>query len=338
MKKTKKIQNKIIECVPNFSEGKDRKKIEQIIEEIKNTKGARLLDVSSDESHNRTVVTFVGGPKAVKEAGFRAIAKASEVIDMSAHKGEHPRFGACDVCPFIPIQNVTMKECAILARDLGKMVGKKLRTPVFLYEEAAKNPERKNLAVVREGEYEGLEDKLKNPQWKPDFGRALFNKKSGAIAIGARMFLIAYNVNLKTSDKSIADNIARIIRESGWVVTLDSGKKVRIPGALKSVKAAGVFLGEEKVAQVSMNLTNYRIVPMHIAYEMIKKLSEFVGVKVLGSEIVGVVTKEAMLDTGRFYCSEEASEEKLIKSAIKNLGLDKIEKFVPEEKIIEYMI
>ncbi len=331
---------KIIECVPNFSEGRDPKKIDQIIQEIKTTNGAKLLDVAPDKDHNRTVVTFVGEPKGVKEAAFKAIAKAAEVIDMSAHKGEHPRMGATDVCPFIPISGVAMKDCVKLAKELAKEVGGKLNIPVYLYEEAATRPERKNLAVIRGGEYEGLEEKMKNPQWKPDFGLAVFNKKSGATVIGARMFLIAYNVNLETSDKGIADKISRIIRESGWLKTLEGGQKVRVPGALKSLKAVGVLLQEQgrEIAQVSMNLNNYKITSMHMALETIKELAEMGGKNVLGSEIIGVVLKEAMLDSGRFYAPQETSEEKLIESAIKNLGLDKLGEFIPEKKIIEYMI
>lgn len=329
---------KIIECVPNFSEGRDQKKIDEIVQEIRNTKGVKLLDVAPDKDHNRTVVTFVGKPAQVLQAAFLAIAKAAEVIDMSTHKGEHPRMGATDVCPFIPIQNATMKECVILAKELGRKVGKELGIPVFLYEEAATRPERKNLATIREGEYEGLEEKLKNPQWKPDFGPAIFNRKSGATVIGARMFLIAYNVNLETADKRIADEISRVIRESGWLKTLEDGQKIRIPGAFKSVKAVGVLLENQDICQVSMNLTNYKVAPMHTVFETIKELAEIMGTKVLGSEIIGVVLKEAMLDSGRFYSPEEKSEEKLIKSAIKNLRLDKLGEFIPEKKIIEYVI
>jgi len=214
-KMIQQARQKTVECVPNFSEGRDQKKIDQILQEIRNTKGAKLLDVAPDKDHNRTVVTFVGEPACVKKAAFNAIAKAAELIDMSCHKGEHPRIGACDVCPFIPIQNVSMEECVVLAKELGRKVGEKLKIPVYLYEEAARVPERKNLAVIRSGEYEGLEEKLKDPQWEPDYGPAIFNRKSGATVIGARMFLIAYNVNLETTDKKIADEISRSIRGSG---------------------------------------------------------------------------------------------------------------------------
>ncbi len=333
-----KRPTKIIECVPNFSEGRDQKKIGEIVQEIRSTKGVKLLDVAPDKDHNRTVVTFVGGPSQVKKAAFKAIAKAQELINMAGHKGEHPRMGACDVCPFIPISGVTMEECVTLANELGKEVGEKLGIPVYLYEEAARTPERKNLATIRAGEYEGLEEKMKDPQWKPDFGPTTFNRKSGATVIGARMFLIAYNVNLASPEKEIADKISRVIRESGWKRTLADGRKIRVPGAFKSVKAVGVLLQDQGVSQVSMNLTNYEVTPMHVVYETIQELAGFLGTKVLGSEIIGVVLKEAMLDSGRFYSPEEKSEEELIKSAIKNLGLDRLGEFIPEKKIIEYMI
>lgn len=329
---------KIVECVPNFSEGRDLEKIAQIVQAIKEVAEIKLIDVSSNKDHNRTVITFVGGSQEVKEAAFKAIAKATEVIDMRYHRGEHPRIGACDVCPFVPIRNVTMKDCVVLARELGQEVGEKLGIPVYLYEEAATRPERKNLTDIREGEYEGLKEKLRDPLWKPDFGPAVFNEKSGAIVIGARMFLIAFNVNLKTSDKEIASKISSLIRESGWLLTLSSGRKIRIPGIFKAVKAIGVLLKEQEIAQVSMNLVNYKITPIHTVYEMIKKLAELAKTEVLGSEIVGLVPKEAILDAGRFYIPEEKSEEKLIQAAIKNLKLNQLGEFIPEKKIIEYLI
>lgn len=341
---------KIVECVPNFSEGRDQKKIDQIVQEIKKTKSIKLLDVAPDKDLNRTVITFVGKPKAVKKAAFNAIAKSAELIDMSLHKGEHPRVGACDVCPFIPISGITMKECVVLANELGKEVGKNLGIPVYLYEEAAKRPERRNLATIRAGEYEGLEEKMKDPQWKPDYGEARLNRKSGATVIGARMFLIAFNVNLDTSNVSIAKKLSGEIRESGVLKTQEDGSKIRIPGAFKLVKAIGVAptvpegdeprqgQGVQGITQVSMNFTNYKVTGMHTVYEKIKELAGKSGTRVLGSEIVGVVLKEALLDSGRFYAPEEKDEQRLIKVAIKNLGLDKLEKFFPEKKIIEYLI
>lgn len=328
---------KVVECVPNFSEGQDKGKIGLIAAEIKKIKGVKLLDVDPDADYNRTVLSFAGKPEAVKKAAFRVIAKAVELIDMSHHQGEHPRMGACDVCPFVPIQNVTMAECVELAKELGKEVGRKLKIPVYLYEEAAAKPERKNLAKIREGEYEGLERKLKNPRWKPDYGPKVFNKKAGAVVIGARTPLVAYNVNLRTKNKEIAGKIAGVIRESGWLAISREGKKVRIAGVLKAVKAMGVFLKEQGICQVSMNLTNYKVTPPHVAFETIKKISPGM-VEVLGSEIVGLVPKEAILMAGRFYAPEEKSEEKLIKAAVKNLGLNSFKRFNPKEKIIEYLI
>lgn len=338
---------KIVECVPNFSEGRDKRKIRQIASEIKKIKGVKLLDVDSDKDYNRTVITFAGEPQAVKRAAFSAISKAQELIDMSLHKGGHPRIGACDVCPFIPVFNITIEECVLLAKELGAEVADKLGTPVYLYEQAASQPERKNLASIRAGEYEGLEEKLKDPSWKPDFGPVVFNKKSGATVIGAREFLIAFNVNLKAESKRSADLIARTIRESGYVLISGAGKKARIPGTLKTVKAIGIFLEEYGIFQVSMNLTNYKVTPPHEVFEMIKRLSPGLA-EVAGSEIVGLVPKEAILMAGRFYSSLEAStkedspaeksERKLIASAVKNLGLNSLKKFNPKKKIIEYLI
>ncbi len=327
---------KIIECVPNFSEGRDREKIKEITDEIEKVEGVKLLDVEPDENHNRTVVTFVGTPQAVKEAAFMAIAKAAQVIDMTKHKGEHPRMGATDVCPFVPVQNVTMDECVKLVKELGKKVAEELNIPVYLYEEAATKPERKNLAVVRKGEYEGLPEKLKDPNWQPDYGKAIFNPKSGATVIGAREFLVAYNVNLNTDDLSIAKKIAGEIRESGAKITLEDGSVTRTPGLFKCVKALPVDL--KGITQVSMNLTNYKVTNMDKVYEIIKEKAEKVGAKIIGSEIIGVLPKEALIMSGKIYLPEETDEKKLIQAAIDNLGLDKIQKFVFEEKVIEYKI
>ncbi|TEU17169.1 MAG: glutamate formimidoyltransferase [Dehalococcoidia bacterium] len=329
---------KIIECVPNFSEGRDTSKIEQITAEVEKVPGVKLLDVASDAHHNRTVLTFVGGPESIKKASYNAIARAAEIIDMARHQGQHPRLGACDVCPFVPIQNVTMADCVTVANELAGEVGEKLRIPVFLYEEAARFPERKDLASIRAGQYEGLEAKLRDSRWKPDYGPATFNKKSGATVIGAREFLIAYNVYLSTTHKEIAHRIARIIRESGCMATADDRQRIRIPGIFRSVKAVGISLGESGVAEVSINLTNYRVAPMHFVFEKIKQLSQLGGASVLYSEIVGLIPKEAILETGRFYQPRARSDKKLIEAAVRNLGLDSPQGFNPRGKIIEYLI
>jgi glutamate formiminotransferase / 5-formyltetrahydrofolate cyclo-ligase len=329
---------KIIECVPNFSEGRDTGKIGQIAAGVEKVRGAKLLDVDSNADHNRTVLTFVGGPEPVKKAAYNAIARAAEIIDMAKHGGQHPRLGACDVCPFVPVQNVTMADCVALANELASEVGEKLGIPVFLYGEAARTPERKDLASIRAGQYEGLEAKLKDSRWKPDYGPAAFNKKSGATVIGAREFLIAYNVYLGTTDKELAHRIAGIIRESGCLATAGDGGRIRIPGAFRSVKAVGIALEEPGVAEVSMNLTNYRVAPMHLVFEKIKQLGQLADASVLYSEIVGLVPKEAILEAGRFYRPGAGSEKRLIEAAVKNLGLDSRRGFNPGEKIIEYSI
>jgi glutamate formiminotransferase len=329
---------KIIECVPNFSEGRDTSKIEQITAEVEKVAGVKLLDVAPDAHHNRTVLTFVGGPVSIKKASYNAIARAAEIIDMAKHQGQHPRLGACDVCPFVPIQNVSMAECVTVANELAREVGEKLRIPVYLYQEAARSPERKDLATIRAGQYEGLEAKLRDSRWKPDYGPATFNKKSGATVIGAREFLIAYNVYLSTTHREIAHSLARIIRESGCMVTGDDGQKMRIPGIFKSVQAIGISPGESGVAEVSINLTNYRVAPMHLVFEKIRQLAELGGASILYSEIVGLILKEAILETGRFYQPGARSEKRLIEAAVRNLGLDLLQGFNPREKIIEYLI
>jgi glutamate formiminotransferase/formiminotetrahydrofolate cyclodeaminase len=329
---------KIIECVPNFSEGRDTSKIQQIAAEVEKVRGVKLLDVAPDAHHNRTVLTFVGGPDSIKKASYSAIARAVEIIDMARHQGQHPRLGACDVCPFVPVQNVTMADCVAVANELAGEVGEKLRIPVFLYGEAARFPERKDLASIRAGQYEGLEAKLRDSRWKPDYGPATFNKKSGAVVIGAREFLIAYNVYLSTTDKELVHRIARIIRESGCTTTADDGPRIRIPGIFKSVKAVGISTGEPGVAEVSVNLTNYRVAPMHLVFEKIKQLGQLGGASVLYSEIVGLIPREAILETGRFYQPGARSEKKLIEAAVKNVRLDSPQGFDPGAKIIEYLI
>ena len=265
---------KLVECVPNFSEGKDLGKVAQITDEIRKTAGVKLLNVESNPDHNRTVITFVGNPESVKKAAFLAIVRSAQVIDMSLHKGEHPRIGACDVCPFVPLRGVTMEECVSLARELGREVAQQLNIPIFLYEEAATSPKRKNLPTIREGEYEGLEEKLCDPEWQPDFGPAIFNPKSGAMVIGARFFLIAYNINLDTSNLRVAQSIAAIIRESGKKVKY--GKhRIKVPGVLKSIQARCLPLEEysNDVVQVSINLTNFKVASLHMVFETVRQLT-----------------------------------------------------------------
>ena len=330
--------SKLIECVPNFSEGRDNSKIEQIAAEVEKIPGVKLLDVASDADHNRTVLTFVGGPEQVKKASYNAIARAAKIIDMAGHQGQHPRLGACDVCPFVPIQNTTIKDCVDVAKGLAREVGEKLQIPVYLYGEAARFPERRDLASIRAGQYEGLEAKLRDSRWKPDYGPTTFNKKSGATVVGAREFLIAYNVYLSTTHKEIAREIAGIIRESGRMETPEDGRRIRIPGIFKSVKAVGITVEEPGVTEVSMNLTNYRVAPMHLVFEKIKQLGQLGGASVLYSEIVGLIPREAMLETGRFYEPGARSDKKLIEAAVRNLQLNSPEGFNPREKIIEYLI
>lgn len=342
---------KIVECVPNFSEGRDKEKIKTITDEIAKTKGVTLLDVDPGEATNRTVVTFVGTPEGVKEAAFRAIKKASEVLDMSKHKGAHSRMGATDVCPFVPVAGVTMEDCVKIANEVGDRVARELSIPVYLYEEAATKPERSNLAVVRKGEYEGLPEKLKDPEWKPDYGEPVFNKKSGATIIGAREFLIAYNINLNTRERKLAHEIALNIREQGRVkrdekgkiIRDENGKTVKIPGKLKEVKGVGWYIDEYGIAQVSVNLTNYKITPLYKLFEECRKEARKLGLRVTGSELVGLIPKEAMLQTGRYYLEKQGKcpgvpDEELIRTAVISLGMDQLYPFKPEEKIIEYTI
>lgn len=332
----------LVECVPNFSEGRNETIINAIAESIRAVNGVKLLSVEPDKDYNRTVVTFVGGPEAVKEAAFQATKKAAELIDMKQHTGEHPRLGATDVVPFVPISGVTMQDCVRLAHEFGKRVAEELHIPIYLYEEAAQTPERQNLSTIRKGEYEGLKEKLNDPAWKPDYGEAIFNEKSGATVTGARVFLIAYNVNLDTNQKEIAHEIALRIRESGRTVKDASGQSTKVPGTLKAVKAMGVFLERYNIAQVSINLTNFNITPPHVAFEEVKKEAKKLGVNVTGSEVVGLIPKEALLMAGRFYAGVEnnvnENEEFLIQRAIDFLGLSQLEKFDPKKKIIEYMV
>ncbi|MFN7120044.1 MAG: glutamate formimidoyltransferase [Saprospiraceae bacterium] len=331
----------LLECVPNFSEGRDPIIIKQITDAIESVEGVSLLDVDPGKATNRTVVTFVGAPELVIEAAFRGIQKAAELIDMRLHQGEHPRMGATDVCPLIPIAGMTMEQAAQFAHQLAERVGNELGIAVYMYEAAATKPERKNLADIRAGEYEALPDKLKNPTWKPDYGSSEFNPKSGATVIGARDFLIAYNINLNTTSARRANAVAFDVREQGRLSGQGTGKRVRVPGSLKFVKGIGWYIEEYGIAQVSMNLTNIRETPMHIAFEECCKSAERRGMRVTGSELVGMVPLQAMLDAGKYFLRKQqrsvgVSEEELIKIAVKSLGLDDLTPFDPNQKIIEY--
>jgi glutamate formiminotransferase len=345
---------KLIECVPNFSEGRDQNIIGQITDAIKSVDGVSLLDVDPGASTNRTVVTFVGNPEAAVEAAFRGIKKAAELIDMRKHKGAHPRMGATDVCPFIPVSNVSWEEAIACANKLGKRVGEELKIPVYLYEKAAKDKSRSNLSIIRAGEYEGFFEKIKKPEWKPDFGPAVFNEKSGATVIGVRDFLVAYNVNLNTKSVRRATSVAFDVREQGRVKTddgtpsgkpiLDSnGEAIRIPGMLKHVKAIGWFVKEYRIAQVSINLTNIEETPLHVAFDACIESAARRGLRVTGSEIVGMVPKKCLVDAGRYFLrkqrwSEGASEEELIDIAVRSMGLSELRPFDPKEKVIELKI
>ena len=330
---------RIVECVPNFSEGRNPDVIEAISQSIRVVQGARLLSVEPDKDYNRSVVTFVGAPEAVERAAFEAARCASDLIDMRFHRGEHPRLGATDVVPFVPVSGVTMDDCVKLAQSFGKRMGEVLGIPVYLYEEAATSPARRNLSDVRKGEYEGLAEKMKDPAWKPDYGPAVFNAKSGATAAGARFFLIAYNVNLNTNRKELAHEIALRIRESGRTKKDADGNAVKIPGSLRAVKAMGVLLERLNIAQVSINLNNFNMTPPHVAFETVKREAGSLGIEVTGSEVVGLIPKEALLMAGRHYSAGGSmSEQELIGLAIGSLGLSQIERFEPEKKIIEYMI
>lgn len=340
----------IIECVPNFSEGNDLGIIKQITDQVELVEGVRLLNVDPGKATNRTVVTFVGNPLAVIEAAYLAIKKAGELIDMSKHKGEHPRMGATDVCPLIPVAGISMEETAKYAQQLAKRVGDELQIPVYLYEAAQPDKSRNNLSVIRSGEYEGFFKKIKLPEWKPDFGPTEFDTKRGGTVIGARDFLIAYNINLNTTSTRRANAIAfdvreagRTKKENGKTVTGEDGKPVVIPGTLKAVKAIGWYIEEYGIAQISMNLTNINVTPVHIAFDEVCKKANERGIRVTGSELVGLVPLRAMLEAGKYFLRKQqrsvgVSEKELIKIAVKSLGLDELAPFKPEERIIEYLL
>ena len=351
------MQKQLIECVPNISEGRDAKKIQEIAHVVETVAGVKLLDIDPGAATNRTVITFVGEPEPVIEAAFLLIKKASELIDMRGHNGEHPRFGATDVCPLVPIANISLEETAQYAHKLGERVGKELGIPGYFYEAAAKEAKRKNLSNCREGEYEGLSTKLADPNWKPDFGPAEFNAnvaKTGATAIASRDFLIAYNVNLNSTSTRRANAIAFDIRDRGRVkregnpitgkkVLDENGEPVLIPGKLKAVKGIGWYIEEYGIAQISYNLTNVSITPMHIAFDETCKAADRRGFRVTGSELVGLVPLKAMLDAADFYLTKQSrslgiSESEKIKIAVKSLGLDDLKPFDPKTRIIEYML
>ena len=350
------MKKQIIECVPNFSNGRDKTVIDNITNQIKLVEGVKLLSVEPGEATNRTVVTFVGEPEKVIKAAFLAIKKASELIDMSKQTGEHPRMGATDVCPLIPISGISMEETVSYAKKLGKRVGEELKIPVYLYEDAATKPERKNLANIRSGEYEALEEKLKQKEWKPDFGSTSFDiaKKTGATAIGARDFLIAYNINLNTTSTRRANAVAFDIREkgrisreggilTGKILKDKKGNTIWKPGSLKHVKAIGWFIEEYGIAQISMNLTNIKQTPIHIVFEEVCKKAHERGLRVTGSELVGLIPLKSMLDAGKYFLKKQnrslgIEDSEIIKIAIKTMGLDELEDFNPNEKIIEYNI
>jgi glutamate formiminotransferase / formiminotetrahydrofolate cyclodeaminase len=340
---------KIVECVPNFSEGRDKDKIQAITREIEAVPGLKLLDVDPGETTNRTVVTFIGTPEAVQEGAFRAIRKAAEVIDMRGHKGAHSRIGATDVCPFIPVSGMTMADCVALARELGRRVAEELEIPVYFYEDAALKPERRNLAAIRQGEYEGLSERLKDPAWAPDCGKPVFNAKSGATVIGAREFLIAYNINLNTRDRRLANEIALTIRESGRaqrdkdgnILRDESGQSIKQPGRFQNIKAVGWYIEDYGTAQISINFTNYKKTSIHEVFDEVSDEAARMGLRVTGSELVGLIPKDALLASGRHYLEKQGKsagvpEEELIRMAVRSLGLADVAPFDPKKKIIEY--
>ena len=347
----------IIECVPNFSEGRNMEIINQITDEIKKIAGVKVIDVDPGAATNRTVVTFVGEPNAVVEAAFQCVKKAKELIDMRHHKGAHPRFGATDVCPLVPVSNITMEQVVVYAQKLAKRIGEELEIPVFCYESAAQESKRKNLAACREGEYEKLAQRISTPEWKPDFGPTQWSDavaKSGAVAVGARTFLIAYNVNLNTTSTRRANSIAfdvrergRVMREgdpiTGKIVKDEKGNSIYTPGLLKSVKAIGWYIEEYGIAQISMNLTDIDVTSLHVAFDTVLERAHARGLRVTGSELVGVVPLKAMLEAGRYFLRKQnrstgLAEREIVRIAIKSLGLDELYPFDPDKKIIEYIL
>ena len=348
---------RIIECVPNFSEGRSMEVIKQITDAIENIKGVKLLDVDPGEATNRTVITFVGEPEAVMDAAVASIKRATELIDMRRHKGAHPRMGACDVCPLIPVSGITMEECAELARVLAKRIADELGVPTYCYEAAAFKPERRNLAVCREGEWEALPEKMSNPDKQPDFGARPYDDgvaRTGATAVGARDFLVAVNYNLNTTSTRRANAIAFDVREKGRpmregnpivgkIVKDENGDTVMIPGTLKACKAIGWFIEEYGIAQVSMNMTNLSVTPLHVAFDEVCRAADARGVRVTGTEIVGLIPKKALVDAGRYFLHKQhrstgLPERELVRIAIESMGLSNLKEFKPEEKVVEYIL
>jgi len=343
---------KIVECVPNFSEGRNTETIDAIAAAISAVQGVKLLNVDPDADYNRVVVTFVGEPDAVVDAAVAASAVAAERIDMTTQKGEHPRMGATDVCPFIPVRGVTMEECVELSHRYGKRMAEELGIPVYLYAESAKEAKRVKMPSIRKGEYEGLAEKIVDPDWAPDYGKAEFNAKSGATVSGGRFFLIAYNINLLTPDVDVANDIAKRVRESGFLkkdeqgnkIIGENGKALREPGLLKFTQGMGVELEAHGISQVSMNLLRYPDTPMHAAFEEVRRLARERNTDTKGSELVGLVPLDCMLLSGRHYLAatggnpETATERELVEAAIEHLGLSTLAPYVPEERIIEYML
>ena len=351
------MQKRIIECVPNFSEGCDMEIIKQITNAIESVKGVKLLDVDPGEATNRTVITFVGEPEAVADAAVASIKRATELIDMRLHKGAHPRMGACDVCPLIPVSGITMDECAELARDLAKRIADELAVPTYCYEAAAFKPERRNLAVCREGEYEALPEKMANEDKRPDFGARAYDEgiaRTGATAVGARDFLVAVNYNLNTTSTRRANAIAFDVREkgrpkregnpiTGKIIKDENGEPVMIPGTLKACKAIGWFIEEYGIAQVSMNMTNLSVTPLHVAFDEVCRAADARGVRVTGTEIVGLVPKKTLVDAGRHFLLKQhrstgLPEKELVRIAIESMGLSNLKEFKPEEKVVEYIL
>ncbi len=334
-------KKQIIECIPNFSEGKNANTLTAIATAIKHISGVKLLHIDRGEAANRTVFTFAGEPQKVIEAAFQAIKVAGELIDMRTQKGEHPRIGATDVCPLVPIANITMEEVKEYAIQLGERIAGELDIPIYLYEHSAKTPNRKNLATIRSGEYEGLAKKMESPDWRPDFGQ-FFNAKTGATVLGARDFLIAYNVNLDTTSVDIATQIARTVRESGQLIKKANGEKVRKHGQCKSLKAIGWYIEEYGKTQVSMNLTNFKITGIHQAYEACKIAAKKYGAKITGSELIGLIPLEAILAAGHYYAKQKGvtnlTEKEFIQLAVDELGLAELKPFNFEERIIEYLL
>ncbi|MEM9990141.1 MAG: glutamate formimidoyltransferase [Bacteroidota bacterium] len=327
----------LIECVPNFSEGRDAEVLQHIAVAIRSVADVHLLHIDQGEAANRTVFTFVGSPEGVVEAAFQAIRVASSHIDMQIHQGTHPRIGAADVCPLVPLANITMEELIPYAKQLAQRVAEELTIPVYLYEAAAQKAHRRNLANIRKGEYEGLEQKMKRPEWQPDYGRNGFNARSGATVIGVRPFLIAYNINLGTKDVVLASKMAADLRESGKKIWIGE-TQTRISGRLKAVKAIGWFIEEYDCAQVSMNLVDFSVTGMHTTYETCKSLANQYGTNVTGSELIGLVPLQALLEAGRLYAPELSAEKDLVQTAVEKLGLSSLQAFIIEERIVEYCL